>query len=39
MFALPAYRYVAQASDPAEATTIASDSLPIQAKEVAFEND
>jgi MFS family permease len=39
MFALPAYRYVAQASDPAEATSIASDSLPIQAKEVAFEND
>jgi MFS family permease len=39
MFALPAYRYVRQASEPAEATTIPSDSLPIQAKGVAFEND
>jgi nitrate/nitrite transporter NarK len=39
MFALPAYRYVRQASEPAEATTIPSDSLLIQAKGVAFEND
>jgi MFS family permease len=39
MFALPAYRYVAQASEPAEAATRTSVSLPIQAKGVAFEND
>ncbi len=39
MFALPAYRFVARASELAEAATTASDSLLIQAKGIAFEND
>ena len=40
MFALPAYRYVAHPTSPEElALAAGSDSLMIQAKEVAFEND